>query len=353
MDNIVKPEVTNNPPPTEQIPPTQNTKLPSATSPFAILALLIALIACVANAGLYYWSKKLISTHLQQIQNINEQQTNSAQQLTQQVVQLQNQLLQQQNTVSNMQTSIQKLIQEQPGTNRIWTLAEINYLVSLANLQLHYNNSVSNAILLLQEANLHLTHLADPSLSSITQSISNNLTKLQSLPVFNLTDVLTRLNNLHENVFQLEQVAQPQTTTVTPTTQNVQDIKNLPWWKKLYLNFWNSIKQLVVINYHNKPLPQLLPPEQQLFLQQNLQLLIVQTQWAALQGNQTIYNDSLNKAKNWIKEYYIQDAAHSKAFLQELNALQQINIHPTYPDLTPTTNLINSVMTSTSKSDNK
>ncbi len=351
MDNIVKPEVANNSIPSDQIPPKQNVKSSSLTS---IIALLIALIACAGNAGLYIWSKKLVSLHLQQVQNINQQQTNSTQQITQQVVQLQNQLLQQQNNVSNMQTSIQKLIQVQPGTNRIWTLSEVNYLVSLANLQLHYNNSVANAILLLQEANLRLTHLVDPSLSSITQSINENLTKLQALPAFNLTDVLTRLNNLHENVFQLEQVAQPQTTIVIPTTtSNVPDMKTLPWWKKLYLNFWNSFKQLVVVDYHNKPLPQLLPPEQQLFLQQNLQLLIVQTQWAALQGNQTIYNDSLNKAKNWIKEYYIQDAPHAKAFLQELNALQQINIHPTYPDLTPTMNLSNSVINSTPKSDNK
>ncbi len=79
----------------------------------------------------------------------------------------------------------------------------------------------------------------------------------------------------------------------------------------------------------------------------------MQAQWAALQDNQTIYADSLEKAKNWIKEYYIQDAPHSSAFLQELNSLQKINIHPTYPDLTTTTNLINSVMTSAPKADNK
>lgn len=354
MDNVITPEAANNPVPTPQIPPNQHAKPSSAPLIFAILALVIALLSCAGIASLYCWSKKQIAIHLAQIQNFNQQQMTSAQQQTQQVVQLQNQLLQQQNTTSNMQTSIQKLIQEQPGTNRVWTLAEVNYLVSMANLQLHYNNSVANAILLLQEANMRLTHLVDPSLSSISQAINNNLTTLQSLPVLNLTYVLTRLNQLHETVFQLEQVAQPQTTTTTSTaTQNTQEINNLPWWKKISYNFWNNIKKLVVINYHNKPLPQLLPPEQQLFLQQNLQLLIVQAQWSALQGNQTIYHDSLEKAKDWIKQYYIQDAPNAQVFLQELNSLQQINIHPSYPDLTPTMNLINSVMTSTPKADNK
>ncbi len=271
MDNVITNEAANNPAPSQQIPPTQNSKSSFAPLIFSIMALLIALSTCVGLGSLYYWSKKFMSSHIAQIQNINQQQSTIAQQVTQQVVQLQNQILQQQNTVANMQNSLQKLMQEQPGTNKTWTLAEVNYLVNLANLQLHYNNSVTNAILLLQEANLRLTHLVDPSLSSISQAINNNLTKLQSLPVFNLTDVLTRLNKLHETVFQLEQVAKPQTTTVTPnTTQNTQTIQNLPWWKKICVQFWNNIKQLVVIDYHDKPLPQLLPPEQQLFLQQNL-----------------------------------------------------------------------------------
>lgn len=346
MDNVITTESADKPAIVPTTPPTPETKPSSAPLIFALLALLIALAACAGIGGLYAWSKQQLATHLQQVQTINQQQTNATQQLTQQFVQLQNQLLEQQNSAANMQSSIQKLIQNQPGTNRVWSLAEINYLVSLANLQLHYNHSSANAILLLQEANQRLTHLVDPSLSSITQAINNNLTKLQALPELNLADLFTRLDKLNGSINLLEQVAPTQATPtvaiVTPETN-----MHLPWWKKIVNGVTNSIKQLVVINYHNKPLPQLLPPEQQLFLQQNLQLMLEQTQWAAMQGNQSIYNSSLETAKTWIKQYFIQDAPNTKAFMQEINSLQQINVQPKYPDLTPINNLINIATTGT------
>ncbi len=339
VDKTVEPPIT---------PPIQPPKPSSAAMPVAVFALLIAILAGVGSGYLFWWSKQQISQHLQQFQIINQQQSSSTQQLTQQFMQLQNQLLQQQNTVNDLQTSVQKLIQTQPGTNRVWTLAEVNYLVNLANLQLQYNHSKSEATILLQEANQRLTHLVDPSLSPISQAISNALTKLQALPDINLADILSRLNKLHGNVNLLEQVAPIQTaaTNNSATTTSATN-EHIPWWKKIIHTVSNGFKQLVVINYHNKPLPQFMMPEQQLFLQQNLQLVFEQAQWAAIHGNQTIYESSLETAKNWIQQNYIQDAPNTKTSLQEINALQAIHFQQPYPDLSTITNLINSVITAT------
>lgn len=350
MDNVTTTETVDNSStttPQQQEPKMHESKPISGAIIFAIFALLLAVIACIGNGFLFWWSKQQITTRSQQFQIINQQQTTATQQLTQQFVQLQNQLLQQQNTVSEMQTSVQKLIQTQPGTNRVWTLAEVNYLVNLAHLQLQYNHSTSEAIILLQEANQRLSHLADPSFSPITQAINNVLTKLQSLPAINLVDVLNRLNKLHETVNLLEQVAPVQAAAVTNSATTAETTAHISWWKKITHTISNSFKQLVVINYHNKPLPQFMPPEQQIFLQQNLQLVFEQAQWAVMHGNQTVYENSLETAKNWIKQNYIQDAPNTKAFLQEINSLQSIKLQQPYPDLTAITNLINSVITAT------
>lgn len=353
MDNVTTTETVDNSSSTTTTPPQQeptihDAKSVSGANIFAIFALLLAVVACIGNGFLFWWSKQQISTRSEQFQIINQQQTNTTQQLTQQFVQLQNQLLQQQNTVSEMQTSVQKLIQNQPGTNRVWTLAEVNYLVNLAHLQLQYNHSTAGAIILLQEANQRLSHLVDPSLSPVTQAINSALTKLQSLPEINLVDILNRLNKLHESVNLLEQVAPIQTaaTTNNATTTNA-TAEHISWWKKITHTVTNSFKQLVVINYHNKPLPQFMPPEQQLFLQQNIQLVFEQAQWAVMHNNQTVFENSLETAKNWIKQNYIQDAPNTKAFLQEINSLQSIKLQQPYPDLTTITNLTNSVITAT------
>ena len=86
---------------------------------------------------------------LEQMQTYNQEQTHCpATVYATDGTKSQNQVLQLQNNLTTVQASFRELLQYQPGYNRAWTLAEVEYLVQSANVQLQFNNSVANAMTL-------------------------------------------------------------------------------------------------------------------------------------------------------------------------------------------------------------
>lgn len=315
----------------------------------SIIALIIAIGAAGGVAGLWWHTEQHAHHYTERFhkfEELTQQQFTTQQQLSQQLMQTQNQLLQQQNNMTSLQANLQKIQQGQPGYNRAWTLAEVDYTLHLANLELIINHSTDNAILLLQTANDRLTKLSDPTLTSVIQSINSELSTLQSLPKIDMGDINSHINHIQDEIDQLSQTTEANITSPS-SAQNQTNMTNLPWWKKIIPTIHAELKKFVVIKYHNKPLPALLPASAQTYLQQNIQLLLLQTQVAAMQYNQTIYQNTLQKIKNLLNQYYVQDAPSTKAVLQELNTLQQINLQPNYPDLSATFNMINAAKTAT------
>ena len=95
------------------------------------------------------------------------------------------------------------------------------------------------------------------------------------------------------------------------------------------------------MTHQSEDIPAMMTPDQQIYLQENLQLLIMQAQWGALNHNDALYHSSLNQAKDWVNKYYVQNSANTQAFLKSLDNLLTQNLSPQFPDLTQSLPLLN------------
>ena len=58
--------------------------------------------------------------------------------------------------------------------------------------------------------------------------------------------------------------------------------------------------------------------------------------WAVLHRDAAVYQASLNRALAWAQQYFVQDSPETKAFIQNLETLQKIDIQPPTIDLAET-----------------
>lgn len=235
--------------------------------------------------------------------------------------------------LAHTQTQVATVQQLGSGNQKAWVLAEINYLVRLANYNLLFVRDIPAAIALLQTADQRLAMLDDPAFVNLRQQLADNIARLQAIPKVDLEGILMQLNALIGQSKQLPVIAPP-SFVPQQTVEPKSSAPAVSGWRKGLQNSLDTLQTLVIIRRHNHPISPLLDSEQQLFLQQNLQLLLEQAQWAALHGQVNIYQNSLRQAESYVQVYFAQDAAATRAFRHALDELQKIDIQPKLPDIT-------------------
>jgi len=243
-----------------------------------------------------------------------------------------------QDKLAAQDSAIASLSNQIPKDDHAWKTAEIIYLVRMANLQLNVQHDIPNALFLLRQAQNHLNTLHDPALDNFQAALMKNISSLQSLPAIDKDTLITQLNNLRDEVPNLSILVSPKpNTSIIEQTSHETHKK---WWHRAWNNIKASLKQLVVVRHQDDEIPPLMSPEQQIYLQENLQLLIMQAQWALLNHDASLYQSTLKQAKSWVEKYYVQNSADTQQFLKMLAQLQGQNISPKVPDLSQMLSLV-------------
>lgn len=94
-----------------------------------------------------------------------------------------------------------------------------------------------------------------------------------------------------------------------------------------------TLAKVFVVRQHDKPVEAMLPPQQELYLRQNLRLMLEQAQLALLARKPDTYQQSLDKAQQWIARYFIGEDAATQAALETLESARTIDIDPPLPDI--------------------
>lgn len=287
----------------------------------AILLASIALLFAVLAAGELGFHENEISKHMHVLRAQDEQSQLVINQLQHTVAVTDRQLHEQQLALSQLQ-------QKTSGKQNVWILAEVNYLVNQANYHVRFDRDVAAAIALLQAADQRLAVLEDPKLLDLRQSLTRAITDLQTVPSVDVPGILLKINALQEKAEQLPL----RLPTSLAEKAAIISASKLTWQQALQ-STWRTLKQLVVIRRVDQPISPLLSIEQQVYLQQNLQILLQQAAFAALRNQNTVYQNSLLQAKTLIQRYYTLDAPITQAVMQQLNQLRTINVTPVLPDL--------------------
>ncbi len=317
----------------------------------AWLALLLALLAAAA-AGYSAWTllqqteqlQTLSSTsdsHHQQSQNMQQaiqaSDAKTAKALTQrdQKITRLSSALQEANAV--VEGHSRRLLSLTATTTDDWRLAEVEYLLRLANQRILTSKDGETALNLLRAADQIILELGDPRLFKVRESIADDRASLSLVGQQDLDGIFLQLSSLSKLIDRLPLLVVPEFDSSKSIADSEVTESTAPAWQQKFIaigkSTWREVKSLLIIQGRDTDIKPLLPPEQQYYLRGNLRLLINQAQLALLDGRQVAYLDSLESAEQWLKDYFPNDEAATQTVIADIQQLQMIKVEVELPDV--------------------
>lgn len=252
--------------------------------------------------------------------------------LQQSVIDLQSSVQKAETALAQQEQTIADWRLAQKGDFDKWYAAEAQYLVKLANDQLQFSSNIDMAIVLLGRAQETLQTAQDANLLNIRKAIAQDIARLQALPKADITQLYINLTTLNNQADQLILPASPlsQVETQPETIPSSES-----WWRAGLERSWAALRKIVIVRYNGSNSLPLILPQEKTFLYQNLHAQFENALWAALNRNEVVYQAALARINDWIKKYFVQNGT-AQTMLQQLQALQAINIKPTDVNLAET-----------------
>ena len=230
-----------------------------------------------------------------------------------------------------MQLAVDQVSQKIGRTNNQWQLAEAESLIRIANQRLSLNRDINTAISALQQADQKLLQSGNLGLTAVRNALAEEINQLKSVSLPDITGMAATLQSLSQQVSQLK----PAGTTLTrssaePSADESQPERSLD---TLLEDTWKGFKQLVVVRKHEQPVSAMLPPSQQYFLYQNLQLQLETARLALLRQETIIFKSSIDTAVEWINSFFDINEATASNMLNNLQTLKTTELSPAIPNI--------------------
>jgi uroporphyrin-3 C-methyltransferase len=357
--------------PVEQTPPKKDTGSTAKAAPppkvakprggnggvWLVLLLLIAALAyaawCVTRAHGEH-QQELVNLQQQLQQQLQEQQhalvaqqktlaDDVEQQLTQQEEKLQENLTDIGQRVEN--TSARVLAMSSVNRDD-WKLAEAEYLLRLANQRVLLERNSGNAVALAQTVDEILRDLNDPDLHPVRRALALEMGELKLAGDIDREGVYLRLLVLSQQIDKLPLI-EPLGDNNDPWLlydEEAQEQAQLQesYWKKFKRGTNELLKKFshhLRVRDHAEPTAAILPPDNQLYLKQNMRLMLEQAQSALLREEPQVYEASLEKAREWLEIYFPLNP-QSVAVKAEVTELQGVIISQSLPNFAESITLL-------------
>lgn len=322
-----------------------------------LILAIVAIIAVTASwiAGYRYWKNILddlnlmqnrISQAYEQQQNLNseilqaknslqeqkqklQQQADKTQQQTQQMTADKEQMVRQ---AEVMQKAVDQVKQQIGQSSNQWQLAEADYLMRIANHRLSLAQDTSTALTALQQADEKLRDSGDLGLLPVREKIAEEISQLKAIKRTDITGTAAKLQSLSQQVSSLKVAGE----ALTVSRKNQQEDEDKPMGRSLdtlLADSWKGFRELMVIRKHDQPVSAMMPPTQQYFLYQNLQLQLESARLALLRQEGILYNSSLDTAIDWLSSFFEASDSTTQSMLATLNELKQVDIKPALPNI--------------------
>ena len=338
--------------PAAKADPTPKVKKPTtAGSGFPVLGLLnLALIVAMAAAVAWYWQtqqkleqdkQQALVTLQQQLEQQLKQQLgtkadkSTADQIQQRLKPLESVIGNSANQIGELQTQQQALLESTDKLYELygrdensWQLAEVEYLMRVAQHKLILENDFEGAALTLQAASDKIAATADPGLLPVRIQISDEIAGLKTRSRPDLVGMTLVLGQLGKQIHALRPGYEPridistgdvEAPVVDPSTLGIED---------RVINFFSS---LVKVN-KSESMPvsiESLTVDVKELLENNLKL----TRWTVLERDAFQYKRLMEENVTVFKQYYDLDNAENYDFYSQLLELQKSQIKPEKPNI--------------------
>ncbi|OCG37326.1 MULTISPECIES: uroporphyrinogen-III C-methyltransferase [unclassified Gilliamella] len=272
-------------------------------------------------------------------------------------------------TEQSLQNINERLAAMSTSDHNVWLISQANYLVHLAGRKIWNDQDYTSARLLLKSADESLAQANDPSLLPARQAISKDINSLAQVSFTDTDGIIINLIGLSESLTELPLVGNykdidlgmtqyAEDATNTPQT-NINSIANdnnsgvsssVNDWSdnllsstKTFMDKFITIeklddkennfkacleqagqdeKQIVKCQILKAPLNL----EQSLYLRENIRFRLLIAAQAVPRHQELIYQRALNETAIWVNAYFDGNAPSVKAFINELENLQNQSI---------------------------
>ena len=305
-------------------------------------AFLAMVIALAAGGGSYYvWQQHLIAEQdrqaleqsIEQLLEVIEEKDRAQLSRIEQLQQHRHDSVEQR--LGALEQALPNLSQQLTLQQHDWSLAEVDYLLRLAEHRLQLSHDIPTTIIALSQARDQLSSHTNGHFAAVVDAIDANINTLVAIEQDNIGQITLRLSNLLTTLDTLPYAAQakhkekPQRAR-TPLAADAELAERIKHWGGVV---WHDLKSLVTIRRSDEVSRPLMNPEQRYFLQAQLHLKLETARLAATGRNQPLYRATLEEASSWLSRYYDNSDRRVVESLATLNELTALTVNPELPSL--------------------
>lgn len=232
-----------------------------------------------------------------------------------------------------------KTVASQGGDVNAFPLAEVDFLLRLADTKLKLERNVPAASLALTAAQQRLKAVDESSLVSVQTMIGEMIGSLRGVQLPDFSGLAHKLAEMQKRIGDLPLKLDSGVPDIKNRVKPAADVAvsadaERSWWDRTGEAVWNQFKSIVVIRRVRSDAPPLIAMEEEFFLRQNLRLELETMRMALLRGDAQAYQDSHDLVDGWLNTYFDTQDSRATAFQDELKALRAVQFNPYIPDLT-------------------
>lgn len=221
-----------------------------------------------------------------------------------------------------------------------WRMAEVEYLLTVANHRLILAQDRETAIAIFETADERIKAIGDTSLLKVRKAIADELLALRAMPEVDISGLAIRVGSLVNSVEQFplldkKRIAVALNENADNTPKN---------WQELPMAVWNDLKNLVQVRRHQQPTEPLLPPDQTQHLYQNLTLKLEEARLAVLRRDTALFRQLLNESLSWVTHYFEVESPIVQTTVASLKMMLTIELQPATPDVSQSLRMLRDEM---------
>jgi uncharacterized protein HemX len=238
--------------------------------------------------------------------------------------------------LSNLENSMSSLQGVSTGARNTWLIAEAEYYMQIANAQLQLAGNPRLATLALGMADERITQLADPALTEVRRTISDELAALEIMDKPDIEGITLTLASLARVVdsLPLRQIGEGK------ADENAEVAPELGGVDRAWASVKGAVSGLVKVTGPDQTAIPLLTPDAVYFLRTNLTLQLQAARLALLRGEQAVFQQSLNDAAAWLEQYFDADSSQVDSVLETIDEIRGGMFAITTPDISQSLRLL-------------
>lgn len=193
------------------------------------------------------------------------------------------------------------------------------------------SNMLVNA---LKDGQATLSNDSSAAAKALRLALGRDMAEIKAQHMTDLRETVEQLDGVIASIDKLPLVQDrrlPQSEPVPAEVPIVQPADTLMDKARLVFaslaeELWQSIRGMVRVQRLDRAEAGLIAPEQRVFLQQGLRLLLLDARHALVQRNTATYQQTLSQARNWIEKYCDANSALVQSDLSILQRLSGLNI---------------------------